>query len=293
MQKELIASDPNQSFRFFSWQDNLENIRLHKGKNESAAVAGMGNVWHYHPEIELTFFTEGEGIHYIGDDISAFESPELVLLGSNLPHYWDADTSSGFCIQFSFDPTSPLAGLHESSDFAKLLKQAKRGLLFSKNCRADVLPLVEKCMYADPVERLSLFLQIIHRLSKARSTALSSYIPQAANQSKSPLIKSAIQYIVEHATQEDLKLCKVLNHVKMSRATFSRQFQKALGQSYTNFVQSIRLETARRLLTTTDKSITEIAYASGFSNISHFNSLFRTRWNMSPSALRKQTKPQK
>ena len=293
MQKELIQSDPNQSFRFFSWEDSLENIRLHKGKDESVAVTGVGNVWHYHPEIELTFFTKGKGIHYIGDDISSFESPELVLLGSNLPHYWAVGQSSGFCIQFSFDPTSPLAGLHESGYFAKLLKQAERGLQFTKNCRNDVQPLIEKCMRADALERLSLFLKIIHRLSNARSKALSSYIPQALNQSKSPQIKTAIQYIVENATSEELKLVDVLTHVKMSRATFSRQFQNALGQSFTNFVQSIRLETARSLLTATDKSITEIAYASGFSNISHFNSLFRTRWNMSPSTLRKNTKYRK
>ncbi|MFC4993933.1 helix-turn-helix domain-containing protein [Rubritalea tangerina] len=287
MQKERIPSDPNQSFRLFSWEESLENIHLHSGHGESTPLSGLGNVWHYHPEIELTFFTQGEGIHYIGDDISAFESPELVLLGSNLPHHWDVDHSSGYCIQFSFTPSSPLAGLHESSDLTNLLKQAERGLLFSKNCQQDILPLIEECIHLDPILRLTHFLQILHRLSKARATALSSYLPQAANQSKSPQIKNAIQFIVENATREDLSLSHVLDHVSMSRATFSRQFQKALGLSYTNFIQSIRLETARRLLTTTNQSITEIAYASGFSNLSHFNALFRKRWNMAPSSLRK------
>ena len=39
----------------------------------------MGDVWHYHPEVELALFTEGEGIRYIGDSVQSFNAPDLVL----------------------------------------------------------------------------------------------------------------------------------------------------------------------------------------------------------------------
>lgn len=102
----------------------------------------------------------------------------------------------------------------------------------------------------------------------------------------SEAVQKAVRFIVENATDENLNLQSVLDHTRMSRATFSRHFQQALGQSYTRFVQSIRLETARNLLATTDKTVTEIAYESGFANLSHFNALFKKRWMMSPSNLR-------
>lgn len=286
MKKEQIPSDPTQSFRFFSWKDNLDNLLLSQGSSSFIAVPGMGKVWHYHPEIELTLFTEGEGIRYIGDNVKFFKALDLVLLGPNIPHHWTAARSSGYCIQFSLSPASPLAGLHEIGRLKTLIDQANKGLKFSERCRHDVLALMEQCVTCHPIERLAIFLQILYRLSHSRSSPISGFVPQGLSSSKSAVVKKAVQYILENAASEELELVHVLEHVQMSRATFSRHFQQALGQSYTQFVQAIRLETARNLLVSTDKAVTEIAFAAGFSNLSHFNTLFKSRWNMSPRQLR-------
>lgn len=286
MKKEHISSNPKQSFRFFSWEESLDHVLLHHAEGDTTDLVGMGNVWHYHPEIELTLFTEGSGIRYIGDNITSFESPDLVLIGSNLPHYWTVDRSAGYCIQFSFDPTSPLAALHESGSLKTLLDKANKGLKFSNKCIADILPLLEQCKVATSLERLTLLLKILERLNHARTTEISTYVMQSLGESKSGVVKKAVQYIVENATDEELNLEHVLAHVHMSRATFSRHFQQVLGLSYTQFVQSIRLETSRNLLVSTEKTVTEIAYASGFSNLSHFNKIFRVRYSMSPRELR-------
>ena len=286
IKKENIPPDPEQSFRFFSWKDSLKNLYLYQGKREVVEEQGMGNEWHFHPEIELTLFTQGAGFRYIGDDVRFFTAPELVLLGSNLPHHWEVGESSGFCIQFSPDPTSPLTGLRESSGLKDLLGRSAKGLLFSKRCTEEVKDMMEDGLEGTPIERLTVFLQILNRLNKARATAISSCVPQGLSANKSDVVQKAVRFIVENATDENLELQSVLDHVRMSRATFSRHFQQALGQSYTRFVQSIRLETARNLLASTDKPVTEIAYAAGFSNLSHFNVLFKKRWAMAPRDLR-------
>src|SRR3954454_2165183 len=48
----------------------------------------FGSLWRYHPELELHYVIRGEGVRFIGDNISNFSSGEIVLLGSNLPHTW-------------------------------------------------------------------------------------------------------------------------------------------------------------------------------------------------------------
>ncbi|RQP19638.1 MAG: AraC family transcriptional regulator, partial [Parapedobacter sp.] len=51
------------------------------------------NRWHYHREIELIHFEKGNGTQFIGDSICNFSSGDVVLIGSNLPHYWSFDSA--------------------------------------------------------------------------------------------------------------------------------------------------------------------------------------------------------
>ncbi|MGI8636340.1 MAG: hypothetical protein ACR2KZ_13155 [Segetibacter sp.] len=40
--------------------------------------------WHYHPELEFHHVIKGQGVRFIGDNVSRFPESELILLGSNL-----------------------------------------------------------------------------------------------------------------------------------------------------------------------------------------------------------------
>jgi len=54
-------------------------------------VPYVNNRWHYHPEVELIYFKEGQGTQFIGDSISLFQTGDVILVGPNLPHYWSFD----------------------------------------------------------------------------------------------------------------------------------------------------------------------------------------------------------
>ena len=56
-------------------------------------VPHINNKWHYHTELELIHFKKGFGTQFVGDSIENFEEGDVVLLGSNLPHYWRFDNS--------------------------------------------------------------------------------------------------------------------------------------------------------------------------------------------------------
>jgi AraC family transcriptional regulator len=79
--------------------------------------------------------------------------------------------------------------------------------------------------------------------------------------------------------------------VKLSSDNFGRAFKAATGHSPYRMVSETRIGEAKRLLTETDQSITQIAFELAFSSSAHFSSRFRELAGMSPSRWRKTYKP--
>ncbi len=67
-----------------------------------------------------------------------------------------------------------------------------------------------------------------------------------------------------------------------------RVFQSEYGVSPVQYAQTQRLLMAKRLLTDTSLPVIEIAMASGFGSLRRFNALFRARYRLNPTALRKE-----
>ena len=72
----------------------------------------------------------------------------------------------------------------------------------------------------------------------------------------------------------------------MSPAAFSQFFRRVMGRTFVDFVNDLRIRQASRALIETDDTITEIAFAAGFNNLSHFHSQFRRLLGTTPRAYR-------
>ena len=117
------------------------------------------------------------------------------------------------------------------------------------------------------------------------SSVVRSFVP-SRRQSTYRGIRDAIRLVLDQF-HEPLPLDDVLEHVGMSQSTFSRQFHKHTGKTFTRFVNEVRIDNACRQLVETDRSISEVAYACGFNNISHFNHQFRLLRKKTPRAFRR------
>jgi len=95
--------------------------------------------WHYHPELELTYIRKGTGLRLVGDNMEHFESGDLILLGSNLPHVWGSDAQyfkgsdalhiEAIAIHFNENFWGDhFLQLPEMVPVSKLFNQARRGI---------------------------------------------------------------------------------------------------------------------------------------------------------------------
>jgi transcriptional regulator GlxA family with amidase domain len=72
----------------------------------------------------------------------------------------------------------------------------------------------------------------------------------------------------------------------MSTAQFTRSFRKVAGTSYLGYALHLRLSEAARLLRGSDKSVAQIADATGFADQSHLDRNFKKAFGKTPRAFR-------
>ena len=77
----------------------------------------------------------------------------------------------------------------------------------------------------------------------------------------------------------------------MSLSAFCHYFKRVTGRTLSDFIKEVRIGLARKLLMETDRSVAEIAYASGFESLSNFNRQFREVSACSPRTFRQQHAP--
>lgn len=99
-------------------------------------------------------------------------------------------------------------------------------------------------------------------------------------------IASAMEFIAANYTSH-ISLEEVASSVHLTPSYFSKLFAEITDKSFVRYLTEQRVEHARLLLATTDNSVTEVAFASGFGSFSAFSRAFRTCCGVTPNEFRK------
>ena len=97
------------------------------------------------------------------------------------------------------------------------------------------------------------------------------------------LMERVMKYMNEHLADPDLNVEKLTEDVGISRAQLHRKLKEITGVSAGEFIRNLRLEQAARLIEEGQINITQVAYSVGFSNQTHFSTVFKKHYGMSPS----------
>jgi signal transduction histidine kinase/ligand-binding sensor domain-containing protein/DNA-binding response OmpR family regulator len=105
------------------------------------------------------------------------------------------------------------------------------------------------------------------------------------------LINKVLKIISDNLSNQDLNVEFLADSVGMSRVHMHRKLKELTNQSARNFIRNIRMKQAALLLSENKFGIAEVAYATGFSNVSHFSTSFRGFYGMSPTEYIENLKP--
>jgi AraC-like DNA-binding protein len=109
-----------------------------------------------------------------------------------------------------------------------------------------------------------------------------------ASRSTDARIRRAIQYL-RTAAQQNPSMETVAAEVGMSRSRFFEQFKSCVGSSPQQYLDSLRLMLATRMLTETTKAISEISADLNFSEPTHFSRFFTQHMGLTPGEFRRRT----
>lgn len=79
--------------------------------------------------------------------------------------------------------------------------------------------------------------------------------------------------------------------VGLGRRRFTELFRKVTGESWRRHVHRLRIDYAAKLLVSTERSVTAIAFECGFEDLSHFHHSFKAAHGRTPLAYRAQFRP--
>lgn len=114
---------------------------------------------------------------------------------------------------------------------------------------------------------------------------LSNQVVVQHENAEPPVITRAKEFIQEHQT-ENLRLGHVARACNTSTFYFCKMFKKATGINFTEHLARVRVEKAQSLLLNPNLRISEVAFASGFQSLGHFNRVFHRIAGQSPTRYR-------
>ncbi len=100
-------------------------------------------------------------------------------------------------------------------------------------------------------------------------------------------LQKARKVVEKNLADDEFDIHFLCRELALSRAQLHRKLTALTGKSASHFIRSIRLETARQMLSKTALTVSEIAYDVGFKDPNYFSRLFAEEFGMPPSDTRK------
>jgi len=99
-------------------------------------------------------------------------------------------------------------------------------------------------------------------------------------------LATATRHVLEHLDQEDFGNDALGKALGMSESKLNRKIKALTGRTLSIFIRGVRLREGKKMLTTTELTISEIAYAVGFSDPAYFTRTFSSEFGQAPSTFR-------
>ena len=253
---------------------------------------------HRHEFSEIVIITGGTGVHITGEDSYELTTGDTFVIGGDRPHdYLNMDRLS--LINILFDPGElplSLGDLQSLSGYHALFTlepASRRRHQSTSRLQLNPAELGEALRLVDKLDNELAARQAgFEVMAIAAMLELVAFLSRCYSKTRNPTSKKLIRIgeTISHMRRNVARAIALEELVAisgMSRTNYIRMFESTMGTSPIKYLIELRIEEAGRLLRSTDRSITDIAFDAGFSDSNYFSRQFRKAHGQSPREYRK------
>jgi AraC-like DNA-binding protein/mannose-6-phosphate isomerase-like protein (cupin superfamily) len=257
----------------------------------------LTEIEHSHDFYELTIVCRGSAMHWLEGSEFPVTAGDVFLLQGRQRHYFHSRENldllnimydpeeiglpenelrrlPGYCAMFLLEPTYRRQHRFASHLHLKRIPLAK--------VEGIVQAMEQECVGQEAGHEallLSKLIELFVFLSRL-------YIDSDATEAQALLRVGNVIVALENEYTKDWNLPDILKIAHMSRSNFMRVFKKATGQTPIEYLLRLRIQEATKLLRSSDRTITEIAFEVGFNDSNYFSRQFKQAVGKSPRKYR-------
>ncbi len=247
---------------------------------------------HFHKEIELVQVTHGKILCTIGNEVLELDETQTLFINSRVFHQLSYCGISGELTYIQIDIREHFSKLfpdfNDYTYWSVLNNFSKQYFLFDHTSQMrDLFEKIKieglrKDIYYNVTLKAYIHLLIIYMLRSDMLVHPSVFKDSKMVNRLLPALEYTDQNFLSKISLED-----VCTYANMDKFNFCKLFKQVTGITFVEYLNLRRILYAEELLINSDKSITEIAFESGFMSIQYFNKVFKKNLNCLPSAYRK------
>ena len=247
---------------------------------------------HQHDEIQISYIEKGNGTLLVGNSFTNYYTGNVFVIGSNVPHAFKSDTSKNetskmltlFFTKESFGTS--FFKLEEFEEIESFFVNSLHGFQVTSQL-TEIKEIFNKLKKATKLERFIILIALLKLLSESDINLLSNYTyAKKLSDSEGKRMRKVFDYTLKYANQK-ISLDEIASVANMTKNAFCKFFKKRTNKTYINYLTELRIENACKILKSNkDMAIVDVAFKTGFYNISNFNRRFKELKKMTPLTFR-------
>ncbi|WP_372751952.1 AraC family transcriptional regulator [Labilibaculum sp.] len=275
----------------------LEEISIkteHSFRSKIDVLPHIEVPWHYHPEFELIYIEKSRGTLVVGDCIDNFKDGDLIFIGPNTPHVMKNDESYylkrkdliaiAWVVHFKEDSFGKeFFLLPEMHRIKKFLTHSFSGVRIEGSTKYKIIQHLKSLQTSDFSQRIIVLLQILQILGQSDDLeylASDNFVKTIQQRSNQKLYQ-IYEYVSDNFHRK-IDLEEAAKIANMSKTAFCRFFKKKTQKTFSEFLNEMRINYAKKLLVEGRLTVSQIAYECGFNSPSYFNKIFKSSTGKSP-----------